>query len=262
MFVRSLVVFLYLFIANNIFAQTQKPFLKIGLETNADYYLNAANFTKKGYAPAYLDNSFGYQIQLKINRYFGKKGWGAYISGVSGQMQQEFYSDVDFTKLSTQPYTGTKIPFSVIGKNYSYLGVGFGVSKSWLLNAKWSIDADLGFEVRKFRKYPPSSYGYLLVGILGDTTKPLFNFSQYAMIHFLEQDFPTLLNLQLKTSYCIWKNHHIFASIGFKRYALLYKGAREYTFKFYNDQQIEVGEAVYKDFQTQLNFGLGYQMTF
>ena len=265
---KSLFCALIFFVSFYAQAQTKLPkrqemVYAFSLETSGDWLLQKNDIKATGYSWLRSKNSFNPSISLKCNRYFGTKGWGAYVGLALGEYKERYYMEVDFAKVSSMYYGLVNIPFYEFPPDKNdfkkqYLAFSLGACKRWEIG-KWFINSDLGFRIHKFTKQPDSRIGWNFAGGV-DSTTPGFMLFRYAM-DFGTDFYPITFEWQNKIGYNLSKNHHLFFNLGFRHF-IVPKGYFTHSFNFFNDNEQQIGMAEVYTSLRQLNFGLGYQMSF
>ncbi len=268
MFVRNLIFFaLIIFLPLLAKSQTTLPkrqemVYAFSLETSGDWLLQKNDIKATGYSWLRNKNSFNPSVSIKCNRYFGTKGWGIYAGLAFGEYKERYYFEVDYGKISSTYYGIVTVPHKDFQtrKDFKrqYLAVSIGASKRWELG-KWFVNSDLGFRIHKFTKQPENIRG-LYLNYDPDTSGIDFIWVTFGM-DFAPEFYPITIEWQNKIGYNLAKNHHLFFNFGFRNF-IVPKGYFTHGFGFYNENEQQVGKAEVYTSLRQLNFGLGYQMTF
>ena len=250
---------------NAIFAQQidklpipEKKQYALTLQPTADFYLNSTNFrAQRGYTPIKARNTWSSQTVLNLRADFGRKNYAFNVSAGFGNFTNKFDINCDMRKLVEYPIVDS-FQISTVDMPRRYLVLAAGCSKRWELSKKLSLEAYAGLEFRRFSENQNYSILHYFKYESLDTNFTVF----YATHTIYNVKNAILLNLHAKLMYNFTPIHAVFFSFGLKHHTFLPKGPDGYLFSTKNDRREQMGRNTYDSFQRQLNFGLGYQMSF
>ena len=204
-----IIIFVPLFSqAQNKLPKRQEMLYAVSLETSGDWLLQKKDIKATGYSWLQGKNSFNLSTSLKVNRYFGTKGWGMYAGLALGEYKEKYYFEVDFDKISRSYYGVITIPFDdfTTKKDFKkqYAAASLGVSKHWKIG-KWFINSDFGFRIHKFTKQPLSTVGWLPI-LDSDTNNTSFTLASWSM-NFDPKFYPITIEWQDRKSTRLNSSH-------------------------------------------------------